>query len=80
MTVYVKEQVGAITERPDLFAAALDNVGMSDDLWAELQVNGPLNVVEFGTVKNEKEFHDLLGAGHGWLARRPRAPTDLPKF
>ncbi len=51
---------GAITERPDLFAAALDNVGMSDDLRAELQVNGPLNVVEFGTVKNEKDFRDLL--------------------
>lgn len=51
---------GAITERPDLFAAALDNVGMSDDLRAELQVNGPLNVVEFGTVKDEKEFRDLL--------------------
>ncbi|MBV9437004.1 MAG: S9 family peptidase, partial [Acidobacteria bacterium] len=51
---------GAITERPELFAAALDNVGMSDDLRAELQVNGPVNVVEFGTVKNEAEFHNLL--------------------
>jgi prolyl oligopeptidase len=51
---------GAITERPDLFAAALDNVGMSDDLRAELQINGPANIPEFGTVKNETEFHDLL--------------------
>jgi len=51
---------GAITERPDLFGAALDNVGMSDDLRAELQINGPANIPEFGTVKNEKEFHDLL--------------------
>jgi prolyl oligopeptidase len=51
---------GAITERPDLFAAALDNVGMSDDLRAELQINGPANIPEFGTVKNEAEFHDLL--------------------
>lgn len=51
---------GAITERPDLFAAALDNVGMSDDLRAELQVNGPLNTVEFGTVKDETDFHNLL--------------------
>ena len=51
---------GAITERPDLFGAALDNVGMSDDLRAELQVNGPANIPEFGTVKNEGEFHDLL--------------------
>lgn len=51
---------GAITERPDLFAAALDNVGMSDDLRAELQINGPANIPEFGTVKNEEEFHNLL--------------------
>ena len=51
---------GAITERPDLFAAALDNVGMSDDLRAELQVNGPANIPEFGTVKSEDEFHNLL--------------------
>jgi prolyl oligopeptidase len=51
---------GAITERPDLFSAALDNVGMSDDLRAELQVNGPANIPEFGTVKNEDDFHHLL--------------------
>lgn len=51
---------GAITERPDLFGAALDNVGMSDDLRAELQINGPANIPEFGTVKNEDEFRDLL--------------------
>jgi prolyl oligopeptidase len=51
---------GAITERPDLFAAALDNVGMSDDLRAELQINGPANIPEFGTVKNEDDFHHLL--------------------
>lgn len=52
---------GAITERPDLFAAALDNVGMSDDLRAELQINGPANIPEFGTVKDEQDFHHLLG-------------------
>ncbi len=51
---------GAITERPDLFAAALDNVGMSDDLRAELQVNGPANIPEFGTVKKKEEFPNLL--------------------
>ena len=51
---------GAITERPDLFGAALDNVGMSDDLRAELQVNGPANIPEFGTVKNEQDFRSLL--------------------
>ncbi len=51
---------GAITERPDLFGAALDNVGMSDDLRAELQVNGPANIPEFGTVKNAEDFKNLL--------------------
>lgn len=51
---------GAITERPDLFAAALDNVGMSDDLRAELQINGPANIPEFGTVKDEQDFRHLL--------------------
>jgi prolyl oligopeptidase len=51
---------GAITGRPELFGAALDNVGMSDDLRAELQVNGPANIPEFGTVKNEDDFHHLL--------------------
>jgi prolyl oligopeptidase len=51
---------GAITERPDLFGAALDNVGMSDDLRAELQVNGPANIPEFGTVKNGGDFKNLL--------------------
>ncbi len=51
---------GAITERPDLFGAALDNVGMSDDLRAELQVNGPANIPEFGTVKNADDFKNLF--------------------
>jgi prolyl oligopeptidase len=51
---------GAITERPDLFSAALDNVGMSDDLRAELQVNGPANIPEFGTVKNQEGYENLL--------------------
>jgi hypothetical protein len=47
---------GAVTERPDLFGPALDNVGMSDDLRAELQVNGPANIPDFGTVKNDEDF------------------------
>jgi prolyl oligopeptidase len=50
---------GAITERPDMFGAALDNVGMSDDLRAELQINGPANIPEFGTVKNADDFRNL---------------------
>ena len=33
---------------------------MSDDLRAELQVNGPANIPEFGTVKNSDDFKNLL--------------------
>jgi prolyl oligopeptidase len=51
---------GAITERPDLFGAALDNVGDSDLVRSELQISGPANIPEFGTVKNEDDFHSML--------------------
>jgi prolyl oligopeptidase len=51
---------GAITERPDLFGAAVDNVGDSDALRSELQVSGPANIPEFGTVKNAEDFKNIL--------------------
>src|SRR5262249_8309539 len=41
----------AITSRPDLFAAAIDEVGMSDTLRSELTQNGETNIPEFGSVK-----------------------------
>jgi prolyl oligopeptidase len=50
---------GAITRRPDLFGAALDVVGVSNSLRSEFTANGPSNIPEFGTVKNEKEFLSL---------------------
>lgn len=50
---------GAITWRPDLFAAAIDNVGLTDALRMETTPNGPPNVVEFGSVKTREGFHDL---------------------
>lgn len=50
----------AITERPDLFRAALISVGTTDMLRAEYQMNGPANVVEFGTVKDKTSFELLL--------------------
>jgi prolyl oligopeptidase len=49
----------AYTERPDLFAAALDRVGVSDAVRAEFSPNGPPNIPEFGTVKNQWGFEDL---------------------
>jgi prolyl oligopeptidase len=50
----------AITERPDLFGAAVDDVPVSDALRMELSSNGVPNIPEFGTVKNEDEFKALL--------------------
>jgi prolyl oligopeptidase len=50
----------AITERPDLFAAATPVVGMMDMVRFETTGIGQGNVTEFGTVKNEDEFRALL--------------------
>lgn len=45
----------AITERPDLFAAAISNVSCSNALRMENSPNGPVNAPEFGTVKDSVE-------------------------
>jgi prolyl oligopeptidase len=50
----------AITERPDLFAAALLDVGSLDTIRMETTMNGIPNIMEFGTVTKEDEFHALL--------------------
>jgi prolyl oligopeptidase len=50
----------AITERPDLFAAAQIAVGCTDMLRFETTMNGPPNVPEFGTVTKADEFLALL--------------------
>jgi prolyl oligopeptidase len=49
----------SVTERPDLFAAAIDAVPMSDVVRAEFTPNGPPNIPEFGTVKTEDGFKGL---------------------
>ena len=49
----------SITERPDLFAAVIDAVPASDMIRAEFTPNGPPNIPEFGTVKNEDGFKGL---------------------
>jgi prolyl oligopeptidase len=49
----------SITERPDLFAAAIDGVPMSDVVRAEFTPNGPPNIPEFGTVKTPEGFKAL---------------------
>ena len=50
----------AITERPDLFAAAVPAVGMLDSTRFETSANGAANVPEFGSMKNEAEARALL--------------------
>ena len=50
----------AITERPDLFAAAQIAVGCTDLLRFETTMNGPPNVPEFGTVTDAEAFRGLL--------------------
>src|SRR4029077_9108939 len=48
-----------ITQRPDLFGAALIRVGDSDALRSETMESGPANVPEFGSVKTEEGFKAL---------------------
>jgi prolyl oligopeptidase len=50
----------AITERPDLFAAAVPNAGAMNPLRAEVSPNGIPNIAEFGSFKTEAGFEDLL--------------------
>lgn len=50
----------AITERPDLFAAAHIAVGCTDMLRFETTMNGPPNVPEFGTNAEEESFRGLF--------------------
>ena len=49
----------AITERPDLFAAAISNVSCSNALRMENSPNGPVNVPEFGSVKDPVQCQAL---------------------
>ena len=50
----------AITERPDLYAAAFIRVGVLNALRSETGYNGANNTKEFGTFKDPVEFKALL--------------------
>jgi prolyl oligopeptidase len=50
----------AMEERPDLFAGVLDLVPSANALRSEFTPNGPPNIPEFGTIKNEQGFKNLL--------------------
>jgi prolyl oligopeptidase len=57
----------AITERPDLFAAAVCNVGCANAMRMEFSPNGPGNTPEFGTVQNPVEcraLYEMDGVQH----------------
>jgi prolyl oligopeptidase len=49
----------AVTERPDVFAAAVIRVGALDQLRFEQTANGKANISEFGTVKKPDEYRWL---------------------
>ncbi len=49
----------SIDDAPQLFAAVLDEVPVSDQLRIETTANGPANVPEFGSVKSEAGFKNL---------------------
>ena len=57
----------AITERPDLYAAAICNVGCANAMRLEYTPNGPANIPEFGTVKDSIEcraLYEMDGVQH----------------
>jgi prolyl oligopeptidase len=49
----------AITERPDLFAGAIDSVPAANTLRDEFSPNGPPNIPEFGSITTEAGFRNL---------------------
>jgi prolyl oligopeptidase len=49
-----------MTERPELAAVVIDEVGVSDALRSEFSPNGPPNIPEFGSVTTEEGFRGLL--------------------
>jgi len=68
----------SITERPDLFAAAVDGVPCSDMLREEIGANGPANIPEFGSVKDPDGFKALFQmAAYDHVVPGTRYPATL---
>jgi prolyl oligopeptidase len=68
----------AITERPDLFGAAVAQVPVSDAVRAEFSANGVPNIPEFGTVKTEEGFKALYAMSpYHWVKDGTKYPAVL---
>jgi prolyl oligopeptidase len=68
----------SITERPDLFGAAIDQVPVSDALRAEFSSNGPPNIPEFGSVTTEEGFRGLYAmSAYHWIKDGTKYPAVL---
>ncbi len=66
----------AITERPDLFGAALIEVGFTDALRGELEESGPGDIPEWGTVKDREGFKSLYEmSAYGHVENGTRYPA-----
>jgi len=50
---------GVMAHHPTVCAVVLAHVGISDALRTELSPNGEFNITEFGTVRNETQFHGM---------------------
>ena len=68
----------AVTERPDLFAAAVNQVPVSDVVRGEFSANGVPNIPEFGTVKTEEGFKGLYAMSpYHWVKDGEKYPAML---
>jgi prolyl oligopeptidase len=68
----------AITERPDLFGAAIIGVGALDRLRQETTANGVTNINEFGTTRTEPGFQALfVMSAYAHVGNRTPCPAVL---
>jgi prolyl oligopeptidase len=68
----------SITQRPELFGAAVDQVPWSDMLRTETSANGVPNIPEFGTVKDAQGFKDLYAmSSYHWVRDGVKYPAVL---
>jgi prolyl oligopeptidase len=68
----------SITDRPELFAAAIDDVPVSDALRMEFSENGVPNIPEFGSVTTEDGFKGLYAmSSYHWVRQGIAYPAVL---